>query len=72
MSAIRQAAKALRKNLSGRDVAEMEIEARREAVENHYNARLNPFKPGSFESLCYTSECSNHWKEAVYDRAGNL
>ena len=45
----------LLKNLSGRDVAELETEARRDAQELQ-SLSANPYPNGSFESLCFINE----------------
>ena len=52
----------LREQLDGQSIAEMEIEARRDAQQAGFKIQQNPFPAGSFESLCYTSECQIHWR----------
>lgn len=42
-------------NLHGRDLAEIEIEARRDAHEIR-DPQKNPYKAGTFASLVYTDE----------------
>ena len=55
--------KRLLKRMPGQDIAEMDIEARREADQNNYQVRANPFEKGSFEHLCYTDACQQHWSK---------
>lgn len=55
----------LRAHLDGQDVAEIEIEARRDAQQAGYNIRQNPYPAGSFASLSYTSECQIHWHKQL-------
>ena len=51
-----------RARLDGQSVAELEIEARRDAIEADYDIRSNPYPAGTFPSLCYTDECQRNWK----------
>lgn len=52
----------LLKKLPGRDVAEMEIEARRDARELQ-NLSLCPYRIGSFQQFCFIDELSKMRKE---------
>jgi len=56
-------------HMSGRAIAELEIEARRDAHENHFSMSECPYDRGSYARLVYTQECQRHWvraaKEAV-------
>lgn len=47
---------------AAQNVAEMEIEARRDAIEAGYNIRANPHPAGTFECLIYIDECQRNWK----------
>jgi serine phosphatase RsbU (regulator of sigma subunit) len=62
---IEQAYDELRQRLDGQSIAELEIEARRDAQQAGFNIRQNPYPAGSFESLCYTSECQIHWHKTT-------
>ena len=61
MSEIIHAYDDIRRYLDGRDTAEIEIEARRDAIEAGHDIQANPYPAGTFASLCYTSECHNEW-----------
>ncbi len=49
-------------NLHGRDLAELEIEARRDAHEFR-SLDKNPYEKGSFPWLVYNSEIQKLWSE---------
>lgn len=53
----------LRHTLPGREIAEMEIEARKEAHET----TKNPYEPGSFEALVFEHERLKIWRQNVTD-----
>jgi len=55
--------KRMLRRMPGQDIAEMEIEARRDAADCGWRVRGNPYPKGSFEALCYTSECQQHWRK---------
>ena len=54
-STIERGRKLLSTVLSGQDIAELEIEARRDAVELK-DELANPYTTGSFESFCYIDQ----------------
>lgn len=59
---------------AAQDVAEMEIEARRDAIEAGYDIRANPHPAGTFSCLVYIDECQRNWKlenSNVTDRKAN-
>ena len=47
--------------LHGRDIAEIEIEAQRDAQHNNYDISRNPYPSSTYAGLIYTRECQrNH------------
>lgn len=48
--------------IAARDVAEMEIEARRDAIEAGFDIRRNPHPTGTLSCLVYIDECQRNWK----------
>jgi len=52
-----EAEKKLRETLSGQDIAEIAIEAWREAYENGFDRTLNPFERGTYEHTEYVYAC---------------
>ena len=56
-----EARAALRKQISGRDIAEIEIEAQRDADLNGYDAKQNPYPSGTYAALVYTLACQQWW-----------
>lgn len=50
------------RKIAAQDVAEMEIEARRDAIEAGHDIRRNPHPAGTFSCLVYIDECQRNWK----------
>ena len=53
--------------IDGQSVAEMEIEARRDAQQAGYDIRANPHPAGSWSALVYGHECLLNWKTNVLE-----
>lgn len=66
------------RRMAARDVAEMEIEARRDAEANNFDISANPYNTATetFSALMYDYACTKNWKTKlengnVTDRKAN-